>query len=87
MERFIEDRIISYLEDQWFKDGFEEIESTYIKTERNKPVENLFERLGYEVTYKNENKKVYRLTKTIKPNRKKIGELIVEWGYTILDMP
>lgn len=78
MERFIEDRIISYLEDQWFKDGFEEIESTYIKTERNKPVENLFERLGYEVTYKNENKKVYRLTKTIKPNRKKIGELIVE---------
>jgi FkbH-like protein len=78
MERFIEDRIISYLEDQWFKDGFEEIESTYIKTERNKPVENLFERLGYEVIYKNENKKVYRLTKKIKPNRKKIGELIVE---------
>ena len=78
MERFIEDRIISYLEDQWFNDGFEKIESTYIKTERNKPVENLFERLGYEVTYKNENKKVYILTKEIKPNRKKIGELIVE---------
>jgi len=78
MERFIEDRIISYLEDQWFEDGFEEIESIYIKTERNKPVENLFERLGYKVTYKNENKKVYRLTKKIKPNRKKIGELIVE---------
>jgi FkbH-like protein len=78
MERFIEDRIISYLEDQWFKDGFEEIESIYIKTERNKPVENLFERLGYEVTYKDENKKIYRLNKKIKPNRKKIGELIVE---------
>lgn len=78
MERFIEDRIISYLEDQWFKDGFQEIESTYLKTERNKPVENLFERLGYEVTYKDENKKIYRLTKKIKPNRKKIGELIVE---------
>jgi len=78
MERFIEDRIISYLEDQWFKDGFQEIESTYLKTERNKPVENLFERLGYEVTYKDENKKIYRLNKKIKPNRKKIGELIVE---------
>jgi FkbH-like protein len=78
MERFIEDRIISYLEDRWFNDGFEEIESIYIKTERNKPVENLFERLGYEVTYKNKNKRVYRLTKKIKPNRKKIGELIVE---------
>lgn len=78
MERFIEDRIISYLEDQWFEDGFEEIESTYLKTERNKPVENLFERLGYEVTYKDENKKIYRLNKKIKPNRKKIGELIVE---------
>lgn len=78
MERFIEDRIISYLEDQWFKDGFQEIESTYLRTERNKPVENLFERLGYEVTYKDENKKIYRLNKKIKPNRKKIGELIVE---------
>ncbi len=78
MERFIEDRIISYLEDQWFKDGFQEIESTYLKTERNKPVENLFERLGYEVTYKDENKKIYRLNKKIKPKRKKIGELIVE---------
>ena len=56
MERYIEDRIMSYLEDCWFEEGFEEIESIYIKTERNKPVENLFERLGYEVMCKNENK-------------------------------
>lgn len=76
--RFIEDRIMSYLEDKWFEDGFEEIEGVYIKTERNKPVEDLFERLGYDVVYKDENKKVYRLTKERKPKRKEIGELILE---------
>jgi FkbH-like protein len=78
MERYIEDRIMSYLEDCWFKEGFEEIESIYIKTERNKPVENLFERLGYEIMYQNENKKIYRLKKENKPKRKEIGELIIE---------
>jgi len=69
---------MSYLEDKWFEDGFEEIEGVYIKTERNKPVEDLFERLGYDVVYKDENKKVYRLTKERKPKRKEIGELILE---------
>ena len=78
MERYIEDRIMSYLEDCWFEEGFEEIESIYIKTERNKPVENLFERLGYEVMCKNENKKIYKLKKENKPKRKEIGELIIE---------
>jgi len=66
------------LEDMWFKNGFKEIQGMYIKTDRNKPVENLFERLGYEVVYKDENRKVYSLTKEAKPKRKEIGELILE---------
>lgn len=78
MERYIEDRIISYLESYWFEQGFEEIESIYVRTERNKPVENLFERLGYEVRSKDESGKIYRLKKENKPKRKEVGELIIE---------
>lgn len=76
MGRYIEDTILSYLEDKWFKEGYEKIIGEYIKTSKNKPVENLFDRLGYNLTYNDGKKKEYILTNKV--DRKNIGELILK---------
>jgi len=76
MGRYIEDKILSYLENKWFEEGYKEIIGEYIKTEKNKPVENLFDRLGYNLIYNDGEKKEYSLT--VKVNRKNIGELILK---------
>lgn len=49
MGRFIEDSIISFIENDLKKLGFNEIRAHYYPTEKNIPVKELFERLEYSI--------------------------------------
>jgi len=77
MGRYIEDSIIDSVERKLMQDGVKEIRAKYIPTAKNKPVENLLERLGYKVTKNDNNIKSYRrrLTEDC-PQRKVIFEAI-----------
>jgi len=78
MGRFIEDRIITFIEDRYRAEGFKIIKASYLKTNKNSPVENLFERLGYDLLEQDgSGNKKYRLSlDKITDNRKAFGELI-----------
>jgi FkbH-like protein len=78
MGRFIEEQIISYMENKYRIQGFKTINAAYLKTNRNLPVSDLFERLGYDLLENDRSgNKRYRLAleQTIN-NRKNYGELI-----------
>lgn len=78
MGRFIEDRIMTFIENKYSSQGFKHISASYIKTKKNQPVESLFERLGYELLERdNDGNKRYRLNLEQKGNkRNNFGELI-----------
>jgi len=78
MGRFIEDRIMTFIEDRYRAEGFRVINASYLKTNKNSPVENLFERLGYDLLEQDgSGNKKYRLSlDKIADNRKNFGELI-----------
>ncbi|KYH34811.1 hypothetical protein CLTEP_12760 [Clostridium tepidiprofundi DSM 19306] len=61
MGRNIENDIISYIEEKLSKEGYRRLYAYYIPTLKNKPVENLFEKLGYTLIEKSsdEIKKYY----------------------------
>lgn len=77
MGRYIEDMIIDFIENVYIEKGYNEIITSYIPTERNKPVKTLFERLGYELmALKDNGWKEYRLIlNKDKPIRNIYGEL------------
>ncbi len=77
MGRFIEDMVVDFIEEKYREKGCEELITSYIPTERNKPVETLFDRLGYEVIdLKDDGSKKYKLNlKMDKPTRNIYGEL------------
>ncbi len=77
MGRYIEDQFIDYIENELRKDGIKIVKAFYYPTKKNKPVYNLFERLGYEVVEKGEdNSKVYARDLKKNISRKKFGEVI-----------
>lgn len=47
MERFVEDAVIDWIEQQLRTEGIDIIRAEYKPTQKNKPVEHLWERLGY----------------------------------------
>lgn len=77
MGRFLEDIIIDFIEKKYSKEGYKEIIATYIPTKRNKPVEELFDRLGYKtIELKADGYKKYTLNLEDRlPMREKYGEL------------
>jgi predicted enzyme involved in methoxymalonyl-ACP biosynthesis len=77
MERKIEDQVLGVIENRSFADGYRYISACYIPTEKNRPVETLFERLGYTLmdTDDKGNKK-YRLAINQKPERCAFAEII-----------
>ena len=78
MGRFIEDRIMTFIENKYSSQGFKHISASYIKTKKNQPVESLFERLGYELLERdNDGNKRYRLSLEQNGNKRNtFGELM-----------
>lgn len=78
MGRFIEDMIIDFIERKYRYQGFKQITAAYLKTKKNLPVANLFERLGYVLLEQDEDgNKRYRLSLEMYTHkRKNYGELI-----------
>jgi len=79
MGRYIEDQFIGFIEDELTAAGFEVLKARYIPSAKNKPVEHLFERLGYQIEKDdNTGSKIYRLNLPArnKAGRKEIGEVL-----------
>ena len=78
MSRFIEDQVIEFIENKYRTKGFKVINALYLKTNKNLPVSDLFERLGYDlIDYDNNGNKKYSLSlDRITNNRNSFGELI-----------
>ncbi len=78
MGRFIEDRVITFVEDYLYREGCRNIIAFYHPTSKNIPVNSLFDRLGYTCTESLEDgKKIYinNLIPAKCGERKLIGEL------------
>ncbi|WP_324358983.1 HAD-IIIC family phosphatase [Acetivibrio sp.] len=78
MGRFIEDQIIGFIEDLHKKSGYKRLITYYRPTEKNAPVKDLFERLGYtllDVDKAGNKKYVLDLEESNTCFRKKFGEL------------
>lgn len=69
MGRFIERAIVDKLEQELMDCGYKALRSRYKRTEKNKPVANLFEELGYTVTTASDAEKQYRITLADRPKR------------------
>lgn len=77
MGRYIEDQFVDYIENKLKDEGIKTIKAYYFPTKKNKPVENLFERFGYELVKKDGNgNKVYLRNLGKQASRKCFGELI-----------
>ena len=79
MGRFIEDRIIGFIEDLYKKAGYKKFITYYRPTEKNAPVKDLFERLGYtllDVDPEGNKKYVLDFERLSECSRKEFGELI-----------
>ncbi len=77
MERKIEDQVLGVIENRSLADGYRYINAYYIPTEKNRPVETLFERLGYTLMDKDDKGyKKYRLALSQKPERCAFAETI-----------
>lgn len=59
MSRQIEDAFIFAIEKKLYEQGIKIIKASYVKTAKNKPVEVLYERLGFKVDYSSEDEKHY----------------------------
>lgn len=80
MGRYIEDKIISYIEHLYFELGFKNLITYYIPTEKNLPVKELFERLGYnlvEIDASGKKKYIINLDEIDNESRKDFGKLVI----------
>ncbi len=80
MGRFIEEQIIGFIEDLYKKSGYKRLVTYYKPTEKNAPVKDFFERLGYsvlDVDSAGNKKYVLDLEKSSIDSRKKFGELMI----------
>lgn len=81
MGRYIEDQLVGFVEDRLAEEGFEVIKACYLPTGRNKSVERLFERLGYQLEKSTDNgEKHYCLSLPAinKNGRRQFGEVLTE---------
>ncbi len=78
MGRFVEDQVIVFIENKYRAQGFKSIKASYLKTNKNLPVSDLFERLGYGLLEHDDcGNKRYQLGLDQTTNKRKIfGELI-----------
>lgn len=77
MGRQLEDQLLDYIEQQLWQAGCTQLLAYYYPTPKNKPVEDLFERLGYEVIERDEmGNKTYSLDLSEHPQRIHYAQLI-----------
>lgn len=77
MGRYIEDSIIDYIENWLREEKFESLICLYKYTEKNKPVADLYDRLGYTLIEYNEIQKKYLFPLEKALARKRYSEMIV----------
>ena len=77
MGRFIEDQVIEFIENKYRSYGYKLIKASYLKTNKNMPVSDLFERLGYDLLEQDiGGNKTYSISLDKTTNNRKIfGEL------------
>lgn len=61
MGKLIENYVIDQIENELLEAGYNHLITRYIKTNKNIPVENFFDKLGYEIIDKNDSETVYKL--------------------------
>lgn len=77
MGKHVEAAIISQVEKELAEDGFELLQGIYLPTDKNKPVEYLYERLDYEVQTSKENgQKIYFMNLSKRPERELYAEVM-----------
>ena len=76
MGRYIEDSILHEMEKHYFKQGYEKLLARYVATQKNKPVENLYERIGYTLLSSSEDEKKYEFSLV---EREDTGFSEVQW--------
>lgn len=79
MGRNVEYNIQQFIIEKLKLEGYKQIEAEYIPTEKNKPVEELFERLGYRLIHVDENgikKYIFDIEEFYLHKNKIFGELI-----------
>lgn len=69
MGRMIENYIIDYVERDLKNSGYEEVLAKYIKTDKNLPVKELYDRLGYKVVKNHKNEVQYSLILSLQHKR------------------
>ena len=80
MSMFIEDIIIDRIEVHLYETGIKMIRSKFIRTNKNMPVDNLFDRLGYSLDTDDGEVKNYSLEIKNRPERKKFGTAEIVWN-------
>ena len=70
MGKQIEDYVIDDIEKGLLSQGIRKLRARYIKTAKNKPVENLYDRLGYAVVQRTEEETLYEIDLASRPGRK-----------------
>ena len=75
MGKNVEDTIVSEIEKQLAGEGFTSLQGIYIPTAKNKPVEFLYERLGYELISNENDSKIYRIQLNNLPERELYAQM------------
>jgi len=74
--RYLEDQFVGFIENELLKEGIQELRARYIPTTKNKPAQDFFDRLAYEVETFENGEKAYKL------DIRKAGE---RHGYALLE--
>jgi len=74
--RYLEDQFVGFIENDLLKEGIQELRARYIPTTKNKPAQDFFDRLAYEVETFENGEKAYKL------DIRKAGE---RHGYALLE--
>lgn len=69
MGRLVENYILDYVENDMRELGYKELHAKYVYTQKSKPVESLFENLGYELITADKAQKKYKLDLDAKSKR------------------
>lgn len=81
MGRMIEDAIVDAIFDKLIEQGVTEVHAMYLKSAKNKPVEELWDKLGFERVSGNDEHKEYRLSiETYQQMEKKEALHTVVWS-------
>ncbi|WP_448377130.1 HAD-IIIC family phosphatase [Fervidobacterium sp.] len=59
--RYLEDQFVGFIENELLKEGIQQVKARYIPTAKNKPAQDFFDRLGYEVETFENGEKAYKL--------------------------